>query len=92
MHKIISIHATVYGKVQGVFYRKNTAEKAKSLGLTGWVKNNADETVSLVACGELEKIDLLIAWLWQGPAKAQVTNVSWHEINVEHFKQFEVRL
>jgi len=92
MDKIISIHATVSGKVQGVFYRKNTAIKAKSLGLTGWVKNNVDETVSLVACGDPEKINLLIAWLWQGPSMARVSDVSWHEIVVEDFEGFEVRL
>ena len=36
----------VLGKVQGVFFRKNTQKTAKELGLNGWVRNEADGTVT----------------------------------------------
>ena len=46
----------VYGRVQGVFFRSCTQEKAEELGLTGWVKNEDEGTVVIVAEGEEEKI------------------------------------
>ena len=36
---LIAVDFEVFGKVQGVFFRKFTNEKANSLGLRGWVKN-----------------------------------------------------
>lgn len=89
--KTICIKAIVYGKVQGVFYRKNTCDKAVTLGLTGWVKNNSDRTVELVACGPEEKIKMLIEWLWQGPLMAKVSDVKWQEIAAENHESFSVR-
>ena len=55
------INAIISGKVQGVFYREGTRQKAESLNITGWVKNNNDDTVELVACGSEENINNLIA-------------------------------
>jgi hypothetical protein len=45
------VEATVYGRVQGVSFRYYTQQKARQLGLTGWVANHPDGSVRLVAEG-----------------------------------------
>jgi len=88
--KTICIKAVISGKVQGVFYRQNTLQKAQSLNLTGWVRNNDDDTVELHACGAEENIKNLVEWLWQGPPRAQVTQVDWSEIPEEKHAAFMI--
>jgi acylphosphatase len=88
--KKICINAIVSGKVQGVFYRHNTRQKAQSLNITGWVKNNEDGTVELNACGTEENIKNLIDWLQEGPTKATVENVNWREIPEETHTNFKI--
>lgn len=68
-------HFLVSGRVQGVFYRAATQEKARGLGLTGWVRNRPDGGVELVACGTETELDALERWLWQGPPAARVESV-----------------
>jgi acylphosphatase len=72
---MIFVHATVSGKVQGVFYRAQTHKKAQSLGLTGYVKNLLNGQVEVVVCGDQREVDQLIEWLWQGPSAAEVSDV-----------------
>ncbi len=65
----------VSGKVQGVFYRQSTLEKAISLSINGWVKNNKDGTVEMLAEGSPEALSELINWCKKGPKNAVVTKV-----------------
>ncbi len=65
----------VSGRVQGVFFRAFTHQVAQELQLQGWVQNEDDGSVLLLACGEKEKLDLLIKALHQGPAAARVDRV-----------------
>ena len=65
----------VRGRVQGVFYRASAQGVAQGLGLSGWVRNLADGSVELVACGAAEALAELERWLWRGPAAARVTAV-----------------
>lgn len=69
----------VRGKVQGVFFRKSTEEKAKELGLKGWVRNESDGSVYLEAQGPEEEVRSLISWCHDGPPQAEVTQVSFSE-------------
>lgn len=85
------IEVTVKGKVQRVFFRQSTQNKARDLGLTGWVKNNTDGSVLLRACGEKEPINQLVEWLKTGPPLAKVSTIDTKEVSVEHFHGFEVR-
>jgi acylphosphatase len=75
MEALICKHYLVSGRVQGVFFRSNTCKKAKEFDLTGWVKNLPDGRVELLACGSLENLQALEAWLWQGPTIAKVDEV-----------------
>lgn len=75
METYLCIHCVVKGRVQGVFFRQSTMEKAQELGITGWVKNQSNGDVELVACGEEDNLDLLKQWLWKGPPNAHVDEV-----------------
>jgi len=65
----------VRGRVQGVFYRASTCDRAAGLGLVGWVRNCADGSVELEAEGPAERVEQLIAWCREGPPAAAVTRV-----------------
>lgn len=69
------IHVIISGKVQGVWYRASTKQKADELGIFGWVRNMANGNVEAVFEGEKESLDEMIAWCWIGPARAQVSDV-----------------
>ena len=84
-------HFLVSGQVQGVFFRAATEAAARRLGLTGWVRNLADGSVELVACGEEAKLMELERWLWQGPPRARVEQVRSREAELQTFSDFSVR-
>ena len=67
--------------MQGVFFRAETRERAASLELAGWVRNNADGSVEAVFEGERERVESIVEWCRRGPAHAQVENVDvvWEE-------------
>jgi acylphosphatase len=71
----------VRGRVQGVFFRAETRDRAVSLGLGGWVRNNADGTVEAAFEGDRERVESMVAWCRRGPALAQVedVDVTWEE-------------
>lgn len=87
-----SFHAVVYGLVQGVNYRYFVQRNAESLGLTGYVCNLDDGSVEVVAEGEKEKLQQLIAKLEIGPRSARVddVDVTWLK-DVGKYNRFEVR-
>jgi acylphosphatase len=84
------IKAIVSGKVQRVFYRYNTQQKALELQLLGWAKNLENGDVEVVACGNAKDIQQLLDWLWQGPKAAEVKNVVWEEVPLQKFEGFKV--
>jgi acylphosphatase len=65
----------VSGKVQGVFFRASTRERALDLGLSGRATNLPDGRVEVVAEGEAAALDALEAWLQHGPPMARVNRV-----------------
>ena len=81
----------VTGKVQGVFFRANTRTQAKQLGLRGWVKNEPDGSVRIVAEGKPSALLQLVEWCWQGPPQAQVDDVTVSSGSVEDYVSFEIR-
>ena len=81
----------IYGKVQGVWYRASTERQAKTLGLTGFVRNEPDGSVYVEAEGEISGLQKLVDWCKEGPPFAQVKKVEFEEIPVQGFDSFEVR-
>ena len=65
----------IYGKVQGVFFRDSSKKKARELNLSGWVRNESDGTVVIVAEGEEKNLKELIEWCKNGPNHARVDKV-----------------
>ena len=86
----MAIHCIVKGKVQGVWYRQSTLEKASQLGITGWVRNKTNGDVELVACGDELSLSKLKEWLWQGPPMASVTEVLIENYPEQTFVDFLV--
>jgi acylphosphatase len=74
------------GRVQGVFFRAETRDRARSLGLAGWVRNNPDGTVEAVFEGERERIEAMVEWCRRGPSLAHVDDlrVDWEQPREEH--------
>jgi acylphosphatase len=69
------LHAVIRGDVQGVGFRYFLLRKANQLGLTGWVRNNDDGTVEVVAEGPRPELDQLERAAKEGPRLAHVSRV-----------------
>jgi acylphosphatase len=82
----------VTGRVQGVFYRASTLERAQSLNLSGWVMNLSDGSVEVEAEGPKYALEELVSWCRQGPPSAEVEDVivRWNQFTDE-FKTFMIR-
>ncbi len=82
----------VSGDVQGVFYRHYTLKKAKRLGITGWVVNENDGSVTIFAQGEIEKLKELVNWAHEGSPMATVEHVDVEVAGYDDsIKKFEVK-
>jgi len=81
----------VSGDVQGVFYRHHALKKAKELGINGWIKNEADGTVTIVAEGEEDILKDFVNWAWEGSPMSDVEDVSFEVTEgTGEFKNFEI--
>ena len=72
---MITRHLHILGHVQGVGFRFHAQRKALELGVTGWVRNRRDGSVEIMAQGEPEAVEAMIAWARRGPASARVSEV-----------------
>lgn len=66
----------ISGRVQGVFFRESTRERAERLGVAGWVRNLPDGRVEAVFEGPAEEVREMIQWCREGPPHADVEDVS----------------
>jgi len=93
MTDLTSLQATVYGRVQGVYFRVFTSRHAKELGLAGYVRNLSDwKAVEVQAEGERNKLKRLIDHLKVGPPGAIVEKVvtNWSEYTGS-YNDFSIR-
>ena len=86
----ISRHVIVKGRVQGVAFRWATREKARELGLCGWVRNLADGRVELLVEGTDESVGSFLAWLAKGPPLARVAGLEQSESTPAGHLDFEI--
>ena len=70
-----TLHVRVRGVVQGVGFRWFVRERARRLGLAGWVRNLPDGSVEVVASGDPAQLDLLRDELRRGPRGASVESL-----------------
>jgi acylphosphatase len=78
----------VSGRVQGVFFRKSTQQKALELGIKGWVKNEPDGSVLVEMEGNLSAMMEMEDWLKQGPPMAKVESLDITEGEIFHHADF----
>ena len=71
-----SIRVRVSGRVQGVWFRAWTVDRATALGLDGWVRNCADGTVEALFSGSAEAVDRMLDLCWQGPPASRVEDIA----------------
>jgi acylphosphatase len=69
----------VRGRVQGVGFRWFVEREARILGISGWVRNNADSSLEVLAVGTPEQLATLRSRLHQGPRAARVDDVQESE-------------
>ena len=81
----------VFGRVQGVFFRASTKEKAEALHIKGVVWNNEEGGVTIEAEGEEENLKKFVEWCKEGPKSARVDRCEIKETAFQHFKNFSIR-
>ena len=74
-----AVRVIVTGTVQGVWFRAHTENKARELGVAGYVRNLPDGSVEIVAEGAADAVDGLVEWSWTGSPHARVTAVELEE-------------
>lgn len=87
---LVTYSIIISGKVQGVFYRQSTKEKAITIGITGTVENLPGGQVKIIATGTKEQMESLLDWCKQGPPKAVVTSVEISELSLQSFDRFSI--
>lgn len=82
---------TVHGRVQGVFFRDSTRERADAHGVSGWARNMPDGSVQAVLEGEPDAVQRVVRFLRTGPPQANVDRVDVDEEEPEGLSGFSIR-
>ncbi|KAM9294343.1 acylphosphatase-1 [Gastrophryne carolinensis] len=78
--ELISVNFEVFGKVQGVFFRKYTQAEGSRLGLAGWVQNTDAGTVRGQMQGPVAQVQQMQEWLQKtGSPKSKISRVRFHD-------------
>jgi acylphosphatase len=85
------ITARVTGRVQGVSYRAWAREEAERLGLSGWVRNEPDGSVTALLAGPAPQVARILEALRQGPPAAHVTAVTTEPAEDPGLPGFRIR-
>jgi acylphosphatase len=81
----------VSGSVHGVFFRTETRDRARSLGIAGWIRNAPDGTVAAAFEGEDERVESMVEWCRRGPSGARVERVEVEWVEPEGEVSFSIR-
>lgn len=87
---MISVHVRVSGRVQGVYYRAFTQDKAKELGIKGWVRNIPGGGVEAVLEGERKMVGELLRLMKSGPAGSMVLGMEFSELESKGYEDFQI--
>jgi acylphosphatase len=75
------LHVVVRGRVQGVGFRWFVRERARRLGLAGWVRNRDDGSVEVLAHGQADALERLRQDLLTGPSGAKVSGLDEEQLS-----------
>jgi acylphosphatase len=89
--EVIRRRVVVHGRVQGVFFRDSTRERASAHGVSGWARNRPDGPVEVVLEGPREEVERVLRFLETGPPRARVESVDVSEEEPEGLSGFEIR-
>lgn len=89
---IRTVNILISGRVQGVYFRRFTKNKAQELGIKGTVKNMPDGRVEIVAQADADILEPFIQWCHKGPITARVDKAELFEVssNKIKFDRFEI--
>lgn len=87
---LVRVHAFFTGRVQGVFFRASTRNKARELGLNGWVRNLHDGRVEAVFEGAEDRTNAIITWCKHSMPVAKVVSVDMEWEDPENIDGFEI--
>ncbi|KAK3737900.1 hypothetical protein RRG08_028525 [Elysia crispata] len=94
-YSVKSVSFEVFGKVQGVFFRKHTQAQAKKLGLSGWVQNTPSGSVVGCVEGSEDKVKLMKRWLEEtGSPESRIEKCVFSQektVDKAAFSTFEIR-
>ncbi|XP_035300831.1 acylphosphatase-1 isoform X2 [Cricetulus griseus] len=80
---LVSVDYEIFGKVQGVFFRKYTQAEGKKLGLVGWVQNTDRGTVKGQLQGPISKVRPMQEWLQRrGSPKSHIDRANFNNEKV----------
>jgi len=88
-----TLHCLIAGRVQGVFFRDSTRQRARELGLVGWVRNLSDGRVEALFHGPRDACELALAFVRVGPPSSHVdgVEVNWKTEGGDVGGTFEIR-
>jgi acylphosphatase len=90
MASTTAVQVRVSGRVQGVAFRWEAQHAAQGFGVTGWVRNEPDGSVTTHVEGEPDAVDDMVAWLRTGPPAARVSNVAVRDAAPTGATSFEI--
>ncbi|CAG7725437.1 unnamed protein product [Allacma fusca] len=92
---LVSVDFEIFGKVQGVFFRKYTKAKGSMLNLRGWCENTERGTVIGQIEGPREKVAEMKNWLkTEGSPKSRISHCNFsneQKIEKHNFNDFNIR-
>lgn len=80
----------VEGMVQGVGFRWAVRSRASLLGITGYVRNEEDGSVTIEAEAEAGAMEAFLDWCRHGSVSARVDRVLAEPGKVKGFSSFEI--
>ena len=82
----------IEGRLQGMHFRLKTEEKARQLGLTGFVRILSDGRIEIEAQGQENELEALLDWCQEEPHNSQIKSILYRydDIN-KQYNTFSVR-
>ncbi|WP_425012214.1 acylphosphatase [Paralcaligenes ureilyticus] len=89
-NSVETVSVRITGRVQGIGFRAACIRQAHKMGVTGWVRNAADQSVEAMLQGPHDQVDRMLSWLLTGPPGARVDEVSSEALVTDRlFDRFE---
>jgi acylphosphatase len=85
------VRVLVFGQVQAVGFRASASDRARSLGIAGWIRNTPDGAVEAELEGPSDRLEPFLAWLRRGPRGARVDRVTVEDRPPAGERRFSVR-